>query len=148
MGHSPKIFTVDVSLVLAKDEHGGSCLLEALEQVDDLGLLLDVLHLLDDVEVGSARAPNVDDDRTDERRLCKALDLVGHRGREEERLTLPGEEVHRVAYLLFKVRLANQPVGLVEAEVFAQRERDTLLGEHIVESAGGGDAHVDSCETN
>ena len=43
---------VDVLLVLSKDQHRGRCLLQAVQQVGQLVLLLDVLNLLDNVQVG------------------------------------------------------------------------------------------------
>lgn len=54
--------TVDLVLVVGKDDGRRGRLLEALEEVDHLCLLLDVLDLLDDVERRGAGAADVDDD--------------------------------------------------------------------------------------
>ena len=121
---------VDVGLGLAEDEDGRRRLLEALEQVEHLRLLLDVLDLLDHVQVGGSRPADVDDHRLDERlraararsdecrrsqkrawrpgerRAGEGLDLGGHSCREEEGLPLPGEEVEDLAHLLLEGGLA------------------------------------------
>ena len=57
---------------------------------------------LDDVQVGSACAANVDLNRVRQRALGKGLDLGGHGGAEHERLPLALEEGHDVAHLLLK----------------------------------------------
>lgn len=62
--------------------------MKALEEVDHLGLLLDVLDLLDDVEVGGAGAADVDGNGSDERVAGKLADLGGHGRREEQGLAL------------------------------------------------------------
>mmetsp|Transcript_35459 Transcript_35459/g.66841 ORF Transcript_35459/g.66841 Transcript_35459/m.66841 type:complete len:206 (-) Transcript_35459:1348-1965(-) len=58
---------VHVSFVLAKHQHRRAGLLKALQQVHNLRLLLDVLHLLDDVQVGGARASHVHNHRVHQR---------------------------------------------------------------------------------
>jgi hypothetical protein len=62
---------VNVGLLLREDHDGGWRLLQALEEVDNLGFGLDILHLLDNVEVGRASAPDVDGDGLDERTAGK-----------------------------------------------------------------------------
>ena len=73
---------------LGEYEDGRRRLLEALEDVDDLGLRLDELDLLHDVEGGRSRPTDVHRDRLDERRAGKVLDLLGHRRREQQGLPL------------------------------------------------------------
>ena len=80
--------TVDLVLVLAKDDHGRRRLLQTFEEVDHLGFLLDVLDDLEHVQVGSARTSDVDKHGPDKRLLRKVLNLARHRGGKEERLAL------------------------------------------------------------
>jgi hypothetical protein len=54
LDHQVLVDVVDVGLVLAENQHRGGRFLEALEEVDNLRLLLHVLHLLDHVEIRSA----------------------------------------------------------------------------------------------
>src|SRR4051794_8471018 len=82
------VYIVHVVLVLRKDEYGGRGLLETLKEVDDFGLLFDVLDLLNDVEGSGARAANIDGDGVDEGLFGEVLDFFGHRGGEEEGLAL------------------------------------------------------------
>lgn len=80
--------TVDLVLVVAEDDHGRRGLLQALEQIHHLGLLLDVLNLLDDVQVGRTGSTDVDEDGSDERLLREVLDRLRHGRREEQGLSL------------------------------------------------------------
>jgi hypothetical protein len=80
--------TIDLVFVVAENNGRRSRLLQALKQVHHLGLLLDVLDLLDNVHTRGSRSTDIDNDRLDQSLLSKVLDTLGHRCREEERLAL------------------------------------------------------------
>mmetsp|Transcript_31183 Transcript_31183/g.79493 ORF Transcript_31183/g.79493 Transcript_31183/m.79493 type:complete len:413 (-) Transcript_31183:984-2222(-) len=132
---------VHVALVLRKDQHGRRGLLQALEQVAQLGLLLDVLDLLDDVQVGRARAPHVDLHRVHQRALGKRLDLGGHGRAEHQRLALALEEGQHVAHLLLKPAV-DHAVGLIQADVPADVQVHALLVQQVLQAPGGAHRHV------
>eukprot|EP00754_Rhynchopus_humris_P038759 Rhum_TRINITY_DN21374_c0_g1::Rhum_TRINITY_DN21374_c0_g1_i1::g.173678::m.173678 len=118
-----KIFVdvVNVRLLLSKDQHGRWCLLQALQQVDQLHVLLHVLHLLPDVEGGSTCPVDVHHHRVHERRSRKLDNLLGHCGREHDRLTLLLEVLVDVAHVFLKAHV-DHPVSLVQAHEAAQVE--------------------------
>lgn len=68
--------------------HRRGRLLQRFEEVHNLGLLLDILHLLHHVQAGSARPAHVHRDGLDQGAAGKVLDLLRHGGREEQRLPL------------------------------------------------------------
>ena len=68
--------------------HWGWGLLQALEQVHHPCLLLDVLHLLDDVQAGSASTTHIHCHRVDKGTPGKALDLLWHGCTEQQGLPL------------------------------------------------------------
>ncbi len=50
---------IDLGLLLREDEDRRRCLLQTLEQVHKLGLLLDKLHFLQHIKIGSTSATHV-----------------------------------------------------------------------------------------
>mmetsp|Transcript_45128 Transcript_45128/g.118390 ORF Transcript_45128/g.118390 Transcript_45128/m.118390 type:complete len:308 (+) Transcript_45128:198-1121(+) len=142
--HQVLVDIVTLRLRLAKDEDWRRRLLQALKQVDDLRLLLDVLHLLDHVQIGRARSADIDDHRTHERRLGESLNLIRHRRREQQCLPLVLKEGHGLAYLLLEAGVANESVGLVQAQVLAQRQAHALLLKHVIQTAGRRNTHMEA----
>mmetsp|Transcript_7372 Transcript_7372/g.12730 ORF Transcript_7372/g.12730 Transcript_7372/m.12730 type:complete len:419 (+) Transcript_7372:2350-3606(+) len=132
---------VHVGLVLAEDQHRRRRLLKALQQVHDLGLLLDVLHLLDDIQVGSSRAADVDDDGVHQRALCELADLHGHGGAEEERLPLRLEVPKHLADVLLEAQI-HHAIGLVQTQVPALLQCHALLVQQILQPPGRRHAYV------
>mmetsp|Transcript_48848 Transcript_48848/g.139856 ORF Transcript_48848/g.139856 Transcript_48848/m.139856 type:complete len:568 (+) Transcript_48848:151-1854(+) len=137
------VHVVHVRLVLAENQHGWRGLLQALEQVDQLRLLLDVLDLLDDVQVCRTCTAHVDDDRVHQCGLGKVLDLPWHGGTEQERLALTAKVVERVADFLLKAEV-NHPVSLVHHQVLALNQRQSFFGEKVVQPARSRNHHVDA----
>ena len=68
--------------------HRGRGLLQALKQVHHPGLLLDVLHLLNDVKAGGTRTAHIDRHGVDEGTSGEALDLLWHGCTKQQRLPL------------------------------------------------------------
>mmetsp|Transcript_30466 Transcript_30466/g.76481 ORF Transcript_30466/g.76481 Transcript_30466/m.76481 type:complete len:586 (-) Transcript_30466:154-1911(-) len=134
---------VHVAFVFAEDEHRRRRFLQALQQVHNLGLLLHVLHLLQHVQVCGARAADVDDYGLHQGGPRKVLDLLGHGGREQQRLALPREMVHDIADVLLEPEV-DQPVRLVQAQVPAEAQSKLLLVEHVVQAARARHHHVDA----
>ena len=117
---------VDVTFVLAEDEHGRRGLLETLQKVHDLRLLLHVLHLLYDVQVRGTRAAHVYYDGVDQRGFRKLTNLFGHRRREQQRLPLRLEEGVDVADVVLEPEV-HHAIRLVQAEVLADVEVHPFL---------------------
>mmetsp|Transcript_5013 Transcript_5013/g.14398 ORF Transcript_5013/g.14398 Transcript_5013/m.14398 type:complete len:340 (+) Transcript_5013:537-1556(+) len=138
-----KVFVdvVHVGLALAEDDYGRGRLLEALQEVDDFGLLLHVFHLLYYVQVGRPCPPYVYDHRLDESVLGEVLELPGEGRREQQRLALVGEVVHDLPHLLVESQVKHS-VGLVEANVPTHVETDRPLLEEIPQTARRGDYAV------
>jgi hypothetical protein len=132
---------VDLVLVRAEDDDGRRRLLEAFEQIHHLGLLLDILDLLDDVHVGRARPADIDEQGVDERLLRKVLDLARHRGGEQERLALVVEVRHDAAHILLETHV-DHAVRLVHAQVLAVVGVEAALLQHVDQSAGRRDDNV------
>ncbi len=80
--------TIDLVLVVAEDDDRRWRLLQTLEKVDHLGLLFDIFHFLNDVQVGGTGSADVDENRVDKGLLRKVLDLARHGGREQQGLAL------------------------------------------------------------
>mmetsp|Transcript_60074 Transcript_60074/g.95398 ORF Transcript_60074/g.95398 Transcript_60074/m.95398 type:complete len:278 (+) Transcript_60074:225-1058(+) len=79
------VHVVDIALIAAKDENRRRRLLEALEQIHDLGLVLHVLHFLDHVEIGGACPSHIDDNRLHHRLARQIAHFLRH-GRAEKHL--------------------------------------------------------------
>ena len=69
--------------VVAEDDNWRSRLLQALEQVDHLGLLFDIFNDLQNVQVGGTRSADINKNRPNKRLLGEVLDLSGHSGGEK-----------------------------------------------------------------
>ena len=141
------VYGVHVLLLLGEDEHRRRRLLQALQQVRYARLGLDVLDLLDDVGAGRTGATNVHRDRLDEGTLGEVLYLLGHCGREEERLTLRLEVGDDVAHLFLEAHV-DHAIGLVEAQIAAHVQVEYLLVEHVDESSRRGHHYVHTSVAN
>mmetsp|Transcript_3112 Transcript_3112/g.7902 ORF Transcript_3112/g.7902 Transcript_3112/m.7902 type:complete len:256 (-) Transcript_3112:330-1097(-) len=128
---------VHVALLLAKYDHGGRCLLQALQQVHDFGLLFNVLHFLNDVEVGGASSAHIHDDGPHERLLRKVLKLLGKCRRVQDGLTLVMEVVHDLSHLLVESQVEHA-IGLVQTNVPAYVQVDGTLLQKIAQPTGRG----------
>ena len=116
------LYGVDVRLLFCKYEDGRRCLLQALEDVDNLGLRVDELDDLDDVHGGGAGPTHVAGDRAHQGGPGKVLDLLGHGGREQEGLALSLEVGEDGSHVLFEAHV-DHPVGLVQAQVSAKANK-------------------------
>ncbi len=132
-----KVFvdSVDVLLLLGKNQHRRRRLLQTLKQVNSPRLLLHVFNFLDDVHGRCAGSAHVDRDGAHEGGTGKVLNLLRHRGREEERLTL-GLEVGEDGTDVFLEAHVDHAIGLVHADVAANVEGENLLVEEVHEAAG------------
>jgi hypothetical protein len=74
---------VHLVLVVAEDDDWRSRLLQALEQIDHLGLQFDIFDDLQDVQVGGTCSADVNKHGPNKRLLGKVLNLSGHRGGEK-----------------------------------------------------------------
>lgn len=154
--------TVDLVLVVTENDGGRCSLLQALEKINHLGLLFDVFNLLNDVHASSSSSTDVDNDGLHQRLLSKVLDTLGHSGREEKSLALMLygresaharkdreraatnlEEAHNVPHILLEPHV-NHAIGFVEAEVLAASKAELALLEHVLQTSGGGDDHVET----
>eukprot|EP00906_Rhabdomonas_costata_P027069 RCo038502 len=134
---------VHVGLVLAEHQHRGRRLLQALKEIHNLCLLLNVLHLLDDVQVGRTGAAHIDHDMPHQRRLSKLLHFPRHRCGEKQGLPLLLEEVEDFPDFIFKAHV-HQPVRLIQHKKLANVEVDPLLGEEVDQATWGGNHTVDA----
>mmetsp|Transcript_4902 Transcript_4902/g.10818 ORF Transcript_4902/g.10818 Transcript_4902/m.10818 type:complete len:249 (+) Transcript_4902:213-959(+) len=98
---------IHISLLLTKDNHGRSSLLQTLEQIHNLRLLLDIFHLLNHIQVRSTRSTHIDHHRTYQSLLCKVLKLLWKRGRVQNCLTLVVEVIHYLSDLLVKSQVKH-----------------------------------------
>jgi len=70
---------INIGFVLAENQHRRRRLLQAMQEVEELRFLLDVLYLLDNVQVRGAGATDVHHARVHECRGREILDLLWHR---------------------------------------------------------------------
>mmetsp|Transcript_20389 Transcript_20389/g.52985 ORF Transcript_20389/g.52985 Transcript_20389/m.52985 type:complete len:294 (+) Transcript_20389:200-1081(+) len=130
------VHVINIALLLAEDEHGWGCLLQALEQVHDLGFLLDVLHLLDHIEIGGAGAAHIDRDRVDQRRVSEIFDLDRHGRREEDHLPLAFKVRHNLTHVLLALKI-NHAVCLIQRKIAAHFERESPSLQHVLQPPRG-----------
>eukprot|EP00162_Nutomonas_longa_P013868 comp21740_c0_seq1/m.48537 comp21740_c0_seq1/g.48537 ORF comp21740_c0_seq1/g.48537 comp21740_c0_seq1/m.48537 type:complete len:342 (+) comp21740_c0_seq1:336-1361(+) len=130
------VHVVDIDLVFAKNDHSRSGLLQALEQVDDFGLLLDILDLLHDVEICGSSAAHIDHDGLDHCAACKALDFGGHCCAEHHCLALCVKVVKDGADVVLEPEI-DQVVRFVETDIAAGLEIHPLVVEQVDEPPRG-----------
>ena len=120
-------------------------LLQTLEEIDDLRLLLDVLHLLDDIKTCGSGSTDVDCDGLHKGTASKRLDLLGHRGTKEQRLSLRlmggggGRGRERGGIVTFKEwERKGEGRGRREREEGLQQSKSGKEREEEEEEEGGG----------
>mmetsp|Transcript_72425 Transcript_72425/g.114831 ORF Transcript_72425/g.114831 Transcript_72425/m.114831 type:complete len:258 (-) Transcript_72425:1046-1819(-) len=109
---------VHIRLVLAKNQDWGWCLLQAFQQIHQFGLLLHILHLLDNIQVGSSGTANVDHDRIYQGSLGEVLDLLWHGSTEQQGLPLTSVVVQGIPDLLLKTQV-DHSIGLIQHQHLA-----------------------------
>lgn len=82
------VYRVDVLFFLGENEHRRGSFLQAFEEIDNFGLLLDVLDFLHDVHGRGARPADVYRYGLHEGGARKVLDLFWHSGGKEKSLSL------------------------------------------------------------
>mmetsp|Transcript_1631 Transcript_1631/g.5041 ORF Transcript_1631/g.5041 Transcript_1631/m.5041 type:complete len:378 (+) Transcript_1631:380-1513(+) len=141
LGEQILVDVVHLALLLREDEHRGSRLLQHLQQIDDLGLLLDVLNLLDDVQVGGSGTAHVHLNGRDQRTLGELLDLARHGGREEKRLARARRTAVQQLVELVAEAHVQQTIGLVEHQHLNVLQRHAHLVAHQIEHTTGSAHH-------
>ena len=118
--------------------------IRGLEHIDEQVLLLGLAHEVDlllDGLGGGAAALHLHGDRVEEDGVGQLLDVLRHRGGEEQGLAPGGQELDDLADVVDEAHVEHG-VGLVQHEVLEVIQSDVALVDEVQKAPGGGHDNV------